>query len=323
MWDNLTLEEGGRTNLEVFVASCEPIMPNAHPHTLNRAHGPFPARFLHLATGDGILALDIQAAIEILEMKGGANLEEAEKAASLVDVKALKDFHAARETYSKLRSCEDWEYCPHGYATVMSLSASGPRQVGPFTLRSPWDPAPDSGWDIVINPGLSFGLGTHATTWLPLQLMLRHLRPGMLCADVGCGSGILSIAMARLGARQVEAVDRDGLAVLEAQDNVRLNNVSTVVYPVHRGSSHDLLVTAQLIAANMGGAPQVIDIAAGVADHLAPDGLFIASGIYGEDDVKAHFTADSVTEALRRYNLFPVERLLDHQCVGIVFRRGA
>lgn len=294
-------------------------MPN--PHQLNRAHGPYPARFLHVATGDGILAVDVQAAAEALAIHEGLTLPEAERRASETTVEQVRKPRAARDFYARLRALDGWETCPHGYATVMSLSAAGPQRVGPFLVRAPWHADDPEAINIVIEPGLSFGLGTHATTRLPLRQLPSVLREGMRAADVGCGSGVLAIAMARLGAVQVEAVDRDPVAVAEAADNVARNAVEERVGLIRVGEAADLSGAFDVITANMGGAPSVIEIAPDVARRLAPGGAFLASGIYGDNDDAAQSTADRVAAALAPLGLAEESREMEHQCVGMVFRR--
>ena len=290
-------------------------------YDLVRAHGPYPARYLNLASGDGILVVDVQAAMEAIEVAGGRNAPAAAAAAAAVHTDSVKRPSAARELYARLRACEQWELCPHGYATVMSLSASGPQRIGPFMVRAPWHDASPDAIDILIQPGLSFGLGTHATTRLPLRQLQEFVKPGARCADVGCGSGILAIAMARLGAGAVVAVDVDRTAVSEASDNVQRNGVAQVVSSVSRGSANALDGAFDVIAANMGGAPSIIEIAPDVAARLTRGGVFLASGIYGDTDEDAARVADGVSQLIAEFGLMEERREMERQCAGIVYRR--
>ena len=82
---------------------------------------------------------------------------------------------------------------------------------------------------IILEPGMAFGTGTHPTTKLCLQAMETHLQRGDRVLDVGTGSGILSIAAARLGAERVWALDTDPDAIDVASDNLDRNDVSTCV----------------------------------------------------------------------------------------------
>ncbi len=79
---------------------------------------------------------------------------------------------------------------------------------------------------IVLDPGMAFGTGNHATTASCLELIEQLVRPGALVADVGCGSGILSIAAAKLGAARVLATDNDQAAVNAARANLVSNGVA-------------------------------------------------------------------------------------------------
>ncbi len=119
-------------------------------------------------------------------------------------------------------------------------------EVGPLSIRPPWlDGEPG---DLVIDPGTTFGAGTHETTRLALELLLDCEPGGALC-DWGAGSGVLAIAAARLGWDPVEAVevDPDALAVIEA--NAAANDVSVTA------RTADLLTepppTAPTITANL------------------------------------------------------------------------
>ncbi len=79
---------------------------------------------------------------------------------------------------------------------------------------------------VALEPGAAFGTGGHPTTRLCLRALVQHTRPGDRVADVGCGSGILAITAAALGAREVVATDTDRTALPVAQANARRNNVA-------------------------------------------------------------------------------------------------
>ncbi|MCX7970934.1 MAG: 50S ribosomal protein L11 methyltransferase [Negativicutes bacterium] len=134
---------------------------------------------------------------------------------------------------------------------------------------------------IRIDPDMAFGTGDHPTTRMCLTAVEQMVSPGCEVWDVGCGSGILAIAAALLGAGRVRAVDNDPAALAVARENVRRNDVSQTV-EVRRGN----LVTgmagkADLIFANL-SADAVIALAGAAGGHLLAGGRLVASGIVAE-----------------------------------------
>jgi len=102
--------------------------------------------------------------------------------------------------------------------------------AGRIEVRPPWETATTEGLlSIVINPGMAFGTGLHETTAGCLELLVEEMKPGLRVADVGCGSGILAIAAARLGAADVLATDVDPLAVEATTENIAANAVADIV----------------------------------------------------------------------------------------------
>ena len=129
---------------------------------------------------------------------------------------------------------------------------------------------------VYLDPGSAFGTGTHETTSMCAEFIDEYMTPEDSVLDVGCGSGILSIICAKLGAKSVEACDIDRLAVDVAIDNCKENNVSVDCYT---GELKDAKKDGySLIIANI-----VAEIIAGIAplvpDKLLPGGRFITSGI--------------------------------------------
>ena len=137
---------------------------------------------------------------------------------------------------------------------------------------------------IRINPGMAFGTGTHPTTQLCLEFLEEFVQPGLTVMDIGCGSGILSAAAVKLGARRVLAVDIDPASVKSTQENCELNGVSKNV-AIDKGSvslvcsSHFEIATAPLVVANILASVIMSLFDEGLADLVEPGGMLLLSGI--------------------------------------------
>lgn len=157
-------------------------------------------------------------------------------------------------------------------------------------IRPVWEEEFDSQGRAVLNlePGLAFGTGTHETTRLCLELIERYLSPDSKLLDVGCGSGILSVAGLLLGAKEAIGIDIDALAVKTAKENARLNSVEERFTGICGDLASKISGQFQLVAANI-VADVVIQLTQDVPRFLAPDGVYIISGIIDtrEDDVLA------------------------------------
>lgn len=172
---------------------------------------------------------------------------------------------------------------------------------GRLHVRPPWaDAAGPPSVDVVIDPGQAFGTGAHATTRLCLELMLE-LEPHGALVDVGCGSGVLGIAAARLGWEPVMALDNDPAAVAAAGENAECNRVKLDV------RRYDLRVdpveasVAATVAANL-LAPLLMEWArrltatAVVPERVICGGLLAHEG----DEVAAAFAKSGLHEVTRR-----------------------
>ncbi|MCF6095931.1 50S ribosomal protein L11 methyltransferase [Thermovorax subterraneus] len=130
---------------------------------------------------------------------------------------------------------------------------------------------------IELDPGMAFGTGTHETTAMCLELLEKYVKEGQTVIDVGCGSGILSIAAAKLGAAKVLAIDKDQVAVKVARENVERNGVGQV--EVVRGDGlKGTNFKADIIVANI-IADVIVEMVADAAANLKDGGFFICSGI--------------------------------------------
>jgi len=142
---------------------------------------------------------------------------------------------------------------------------------------------------IEIDPGMAFGTGTHETTSLCVKMLDKYQKESDKVLDVGCGSGILSIAAAMLGAKDVLGVDIDPIAVEVAVENLELNNVSHVARAQYGDLTKGVDYKANIVVANL-MADLVMMLANDVAKHMEEGGYFISSGILVEKEelVAAH-----------------------------------
>ncbi len=179
--------------------------------------------------------------------------------------------------------------------------------AGRLYVRPPWEPAVDGLLDLVIDPGQAFGTGAHHTTRLCLELLAEESLPGDGAAagagavmDLGCGSGVLAIAAARLGWGPVAGVDHELESVRATAENARANGVEVAVarFDLIRGGPAP---TAPLVLANL-LRPLLLCVArAGFAGGTVPDTL-IASGLLSHeaDEIAAAFSRHGLVEAARR-----------------------
>jgi len=150
-----------------------------------------------------------------------------------------------------------------------------PVEVGDFYVYPSWEAPKDGKRNIMIDPALAFGSGHHETTSSCLKAISEYVKPGDSLLDVGCGSGILGIAAAMLGA-QVDACDTDPLAVENAQKNFALNHQS--LGAIWEGSAPGTQKSYNVVVANI-----VADVLRMIAKDLKKrtneGGLLILSGI--------------------------------------------
>lgn len=149
-----------------------------------------------------------------------------------------------------------------------------------FVVKPAWSEydAADGVHVIDLDPGMAFGTGTHETTRLCLGLLERHITPASTVLDVGTGTGILAIAAAMSGCRQVLAVDIDPEAVRTARENVEKNGVQDIVCVRQGDLTEGLNVSVDVLVSNL-MADLIIRFAPDVRKHLDNGGVYIAGGI--------------------------------------------
>ena len=148
-------------------------------------------------------------------------------------------------------------------------------------IRPTWEDEYEAGDRKVLNiePGLAFGTGSHETTRLCLETLEKHIHEGTTVLDIGCGSGILSIAALLLGAEKAVGVDIDALAVKTAIENGEVNNFKEPEYTILQGNLTDKVSGKfDVVVANI-VADVIIMFCKDVASFMKEDALFITSGI--------------------------------------------
>ena len=150
-----------------------------------------------------------------------------------------------------------------------------------ITITPTWEEyTPVSSDEIIIelDPGMAFGTGTHPTTVLSMQALETYLTSDDAVIDVGCGSGVLSIAAAKLGAKEVYAYDLDEIAVKSTQQNAKLNGLDNQIVVAQNNLLDHVNKQVNVIVSNI-LAEIIVRFVDDAWDNLVSDGLFITSGI--------------------------------------------
>ncbi len=191
-----------------------------------------------------------------------------------------------------------------------------PFKVGKrIVIKPTWEEYKIEQNDIIveIDPGMAFGTGSHETTFMCLKLLDKYVKSKDTIIDVGCGSGILGIAAAKLGAEKVLCIDLDENACKVATDNVYLNKVGNIVN-VKKGNLLDTATKkADLIVANI-IADIIISFTKKAFELIRPCGYFISSGIILD-------RKDHVISQLKKNNFSIIEVLEMGEWCAIVAER--
>jgi ribosomal protein L11 methyltransferase len=183
-------------------------------------------------------------------------------------------------------------------------------------IRPPWMEAPSPvPFDIVIEPKMAFGTGSHETTRSCLQAVRHLVKPGDTFLDLGCGSGILSILAARLGAGFIRAIDYDPVAVDNTIENFALNGVivrhETIVGSIeqaHAPEPYDVVVANIIKMTILPWIPQLLQL-------TRPGGRLVLSGLL-ESDV------DDISQALKTVHQTNFEIIPDNAWRTFVVTRS-
>lgn len=229
--------------------------------------------------------------------QGNLLLQEVTKFIGNLKNENKKDMDLGRlEIITKVLNDEDWANNWKQYFKPFSVSDK-------IIIKPSWEELaePTNGKIILeIDPGMSFGTGQHHTTRLCIEQIVKHLNEGMEVLDMGCGSGILSIASILLGAKKVTGVDIDENAVRIAKENAALNNIYEDRFSVFFGDVTEDEKLQDKIGYNkydMIAVNIIAQIIMGMSftfpKFLKKNGLIIASGIIKKyvDDVVENFKA--------------------------------
>jgi ribosomal protein L11 methyltransferase len=210
-----------------------------------------------------------------------------------------------------------WEELPDKDWVAENQRSFQPFAVGPFWVHPSHDAddIPAGLLPLRIDAGLAFGTGTHATTRGCLE-MLATLEPKdvVVAVDVGCGSGILSIAMAKLWACPILGTDNDADAVAVARENAELNSVPWCQFFHARGlevPEVTAIAPFELIVANILAGP-LMELSASFSAAVRPGGRALLSGLLLEQ-------ADDIVAVYRRWG-FVLERHIDLETGGAIWR---
>lgn len=166
---------------------------------------------------------------------------------------------------------------------------------------------------IELDPGAAFGTGTHATTSMCIRQLERLVKPGMTVFDVGTGSGILSIISAKLGAKNIQAVDYDDSVLKIVEENLEQNNVQDIISVAQSDLMQNVHGKAELVIANI-IADIIIRLFDQLDEHLEQGGTLLTSGII-EDRI------EDVLAAAEAHGYGVVERLENKGWACITFKR--
>ena len=166
---------------------------------------------------------------------------------------------------------------------------------------------------IELDPGAAFGTGTHATTSMCIRQLEKLVKPGMTVFDVGTGSGILSIIAAKLGAKNIQAVDYDDSVLKIVEENLEQNNVQDIISVAQSDLMQNVHGKAELVIANI-IADIIIRLFDQLDEHLEKGGTLLTSGII-EDRI------EDVLAAAEKHGYGVVERLENKGWACITFKR--
>lgn len=187
-----------------------------------------------------------------------------------------------------------------------------PRRIGTnIVIKPTWESIDEKEGDLVIelDPGMAFGTGTHETTMMCIESLEKFMNNGDKVYDIGCGSGILSIAAAKLGASDIVAVDLDPDCIKVSNENILKNKVEDKIQAI-QGNLLDVVEDkADVIVSNI-IAEIIVKMSKDLREYLVDNGIFIASGIILE---KIKLVEDSLVE--NGFEILEIRKLGEWACI--------
>jgi len=231
---------------------------------------------LFAAGAQGVQEVGSALATSFPDESGARAAMEAVKA---VDPVAMCDIEATAPV--------DWSVAWRDHAKLVTL--------GSLVIAPPWlSEGLDPRRSIVIDPGMAFGTGDHASTRGAVMLLQEVMRPGATVADLGSGSAVLSIAAAKLGASRVWAIELDPEAQGNAEENVARNDVAGVVHLLEGEAGVLLPIVAPIDVITVNIISSVIlELLPSMAEALNPGGFAVLAGILDQEK-------DEMVDFLRR-----------------------
>ncbi len=264
--------------------------------------------------------MDFVDGVEVLDQSAGQLVPEAQ---DLVHGRILLRIYDEHITVEQVRNALT-PYPAANVCDVVRISDDWKEQWKSFfhrttigqkiVVRPPWEEASTqpNHINVVIEPGMAFGTGLHETTRLCAQVLEQTLGQGMTILDVGCGSGILSIIAAKLGAATIQAIDIDPDSITATKENSERNGVA----PFITSSTKPLAAidqTYDLVVANI-LSHILLNLSADLCRCVRNGGQLLLSGILLEK-------ADDITTAFQRFGMQLETQSQEGQWVAQVWRR--
>ncbi len=212
----------------------------------------------------------------------------------------LTDYNIKVDIITEIVDEKDWADAWKKYFEVTPVTDR-------ITIKPEWkDHEPTEGEIVIhLDPGMAFGTGTHPTTAMCIKMIDDYLAPDSTFLDIGTGSGILMVAAAKLGAKQMTGIDNDEVAVQVARQNLNKNNIDPCMYDL-RCTTLEKTASARynFIAANI-IAQVIVDIMPQIAQRMDKNTITVLSGIIRDRQ-------NDVQKALKANNLSIVhEKIID------------